>query len=82
MCTAHIEGGRVGLRVLLHALRHYAMWAKIVLADINLAISIPTTKSPNLNPRQIFQLYSILPIVVTVLDKEPQPNIVLNWHVH
>ena len=31
--------------------------ANIILADFNLAVSTPTTKPPNLNPRQIFRLY-------------------------
>ena len=33
ICTAHIEGRQTGPRALLHALRHYALWAKITLAD-------------------------------------------------
>ena len=31
----------------------------IILADFNLAVSTPTAKPPNLNPRQIFRLYGI-----------------------
>ena len=31
--------------------------ANIILADFNLAVSTPTAKPPNLNPRQIFRLY-------------------------
>ena len=34
--------------------------ANIILADFNLAVSTPTAKLPNLNPRQIFRLYGIL----------------------
>ena len=63
ICTARIEGCRAGPRALLHALCHYALraWhrAKILLADFNLAVSIPTAKPANLIPRQIFRLYSI-----------------------
>ena len=33
--------------------------ANIILADFNLAVSTPTAKPPNLNPRQIFRLYGI-----------------------
>ena len=59
ICTARVEGHRVGPRVLLHALRHYALWAKIILVDFNLAVSTPTTKPPYLIPRQIFRRYGI-----------------------
>ena len=44
-------------RALLHALQHYALQAKITLADFNLAVSIQTAKPPNLLPCQIFRLY-------------------------
>ena len=47
----------MGPRTLLHALRRYGLRAKIVLADFNLAVSILTTKLPNLISRHIFQLY-------------------------
>ena len=33
--------------------------AKILLADFNLAVSTLTAEPPNLNPRQIFWLYSM-----------------------
>ena len=39
-CTARVEGHRVEPRALLHALRHYALQAKIILEDFNLAVSI------------------------------------------
>ena len=38
---------------------HVAGTDKIILADFNLAVSTPTAKPPNLNPRQIFWLYGI-----------------------
>ena len=43
--------------MLLHALHHYMLWAKIILADFNLAVSTRAAKLPNLIPRQISQLY-------------------------
>ena len=46
-------------RALLHALRHYALQAKIILADFNLVVSTQTAKPPNLIPRQIFRLYGM-----------------------
>ena len=60
LCTAYMEGHWLGPRVLLHALHHYALWVEIIF---NLAVSIPTTKLPNLIPHQIFWLYcySIIP---------------------
>ena len=53
-CSAGIE--RQG-QDLLHALCHYALWAKI-LVDFNLPVSTLTAKLPNLMPCQIFCLYS------------------------
>ena len=47
----------MGTRALLHALRHYTLWAQIILADFNLVVSTQTAKPPNLIPRQIFQLH-------------------------
>ena len=52
-----VAAGGGGARALLHALRHYALWVKIILADFNLAVSTLTAKPPNLIPRQIFWLY-------------------------
>ena len=46
-------------RELLHALCHYALRVKIILADFNLAVSSPTAKQPNKVPCQIFWLYGI-----------------------
>ena len=46
-------------RALLHALRHYALQAEIILVDFNLAVSTQTDKPPNLIPHQIFWLYSM-----------------------
>ena len=46
-----------GPRVLLHALHHYALQAKIILVNFNLAVSTPTAKPPNLIPHQLFRLY-------------------------
>ena len=43
-CATHIEGHWVGPRVLLHALHHYSLRVKIILADFNLEVSTPTTK--------------------------------------
>ena len=60
ICAARIEGCQAGPRALLHELHHYALPAKIILADFNLAVSTSITKPPNLIPRQIFQLYSRL----------------------
>ena len=34
-CTACVEGHRAGPRALLHALRHYGLQVKIILADFN-----------------------------------------------
>ena len=48
ICTAHVERRRVEPRVLLHALCHYALQAKIILVDFNLTVSTQTTKPPNL----------------------------------
>ena len=59
ICTACIEGRWAGPRVILHALLHDVLRSKIVVADFNLAVSTPTTKPPNLFPRQIFRLYGI-----------------------
>ena len=53
ICTARVEGRRVEPRVLLHALCHYALRVKIILADFSLAVSTPIAKLPNLIPRQI-----------------------------
>ena len=47
-----------GPRALLHALHHYALWAKVIL--FNLAVSTPTAKPLNLIPCQIFWLYGSL----------------------
>ena len=45
MYSLHREAlARVGPRVLLHSLHHYALWAKIMLAEFNLAVS---TRLPN-----------------------------------
>ena len=44
ICTARVEApGMVEPRALLHALCHYALQAKIILADFNLAISTQTS---------------------------------------
>ena len=59
ICTAHVEGRRVGPRVLLRALHHYALLAKIILADFNLAVSTLIIKLSNLIFRQIYRLYGI-----------------------
>ena len=59
-CVSRVEGHRAGWgqeRYSMYVLRHYALQAKIILADFNLAVSTLTTKPPNLNPRQIFRLY-------------------------
>ena len=52
ICAARIEGSQAGPRALLHELHHYALRAKIILADFNLAVSTFTTKPLNLIPRQ------------------------------
>ena len=57
ICTACEEGHWAGPRVLLHALCHYTLWAKI-FADFNLVVSTLTAKPPNLIPCLIFRLYS------------------------
>ena len=58
--TAHVVGHQVGPRVPLHAFCHYVLWAKMILVNFNLAVSIPTPlKLPNLIPRQIFRLYGM-----------------------
>ena len=56
---SRVKGRWVEPRALLHALRHYALRTKITLADFNLAVSTPTTKLPNLIPRQLFRLYGM-----------------------
>ena len=43
-------GGPKSLRALLHALHHYALRAKIILTDFNLAVLTQTAKTPNLFP--------------------------------
>ena len=44
ICTARVEvPGQVEPRVLLHALCHYALQTKIILADFNLAVSTQTS---------------------------------------
>ena len=59
ICTAHIEWCQAGPRALLHALHHYTLQAKIILADFNLEVTTPTTKPPNLISHQTFRLYGI-----------------------
>ena len=59
MSTAHVEGHQVGPRGPLHAFCHYVLWAKMILVNFNLVVSIPTPKLPNLIPRQIFRLYGM-----------------------
>ena len=59
ICTARVERHWVEPRALLHAFCHYALWAKIILADFHLAVSTQTTKPSNLIPRHIFRLYGI-----------------------
>ena len=59
ICTARVEGRRAEARALLHALHHYALRAKVILADFDLAVLTPTAKPPNLIPCQIFRLYGI-----------------------
>ena len=54
---ARVEGRQAGSRALLHALRPYALWERIILTNFNLAVSTPTTKLPNLISCQIFRLY-------------------------
>ena len=49
----------MGPRVLLRALHHYALLAKIILADFNLAVSTLIIKLSNLIFRQIYWLYGI-----------------------
>ena len=58
-CTAHIERCRARPRVLLHALHHYVLRAKIILVDFNLSVSTLAANPQNLIPRQIFRLYGI-----------------------
>ena len=65
ICTAHVEGRQAGPRALLHALHHYSLQAKTILADLNLAVTTPTAKLPNLIPRH-FRLYSIKCMCVTL----------------
>ena len=56
-CKACEKGRRAGPIALQHVLRLTRCAAKIILANFNLAVSTPTAKPPNLNPRQIFRLY-------------------------
>ena len=60
ICTAHVEGRQVRPRVLLRALHHYALPAKIILVDINLVVSTLIIKLSNLIFHQIYRLYGIL----------------------
>ena len=46
--------------MLVRALHHYALLAKIILVDINLAVSTLIIKLSNLIFRQIYRLYGIL----------------------
>ena len=50
--------------------------ANMILADFNLAVSTPTTKPPNLNPRQIFRLYGI---VSSVLVSTVSGCFIIHW---
>ena len=56
ICTACEKGCQAGPSALQHVVSGIA---KIILADFNLVVSTPITKLSNLNPHQIFQLYSI-----------------------
>ena len=58
LATACIEGRRAGLRVLLHTLCHYVLWAKYYWWIFNLAVATRPAKLPNLIC-QIFRLYGI-----------------------
>ena len=62
LLRAHIEEHQVQPRVLLHAIRHYALQAKIILTDFNLAVSTPTTKltSPLNFPAIWYKYYRIV----------------------
>ena len=53
------KGALGGAKCVLQHLIRVAGAAKIILADFNLAVSTPIAKPPNLNPCQIFRLYSI-----------------------
>ena len=57
MYSSHrgVPGGAKSATPCITSLR--LLWAKIILADFNLAVSTQTAKPPNLIPRQIFQLY-------------------------
>ena len=44
--TAHVEGRQVELRVLLHALSHYTLRVKIILADFKLVFSTQIDLGP------------------------------------
>ena len=55
----HVEGCQAGPRALLHALRHYTLRATIIL---NLAVSTPTAKPPNLIPIK-FSSYTVQSIL-------------------
>ena len=54
ICTAYIEERHAGPRALLHPLCHYALCAKIILANFNLVVSTLTAELPNLIPLQMF----------------------------
>ena len=67
-----------GPRVLLHALHHYALQAKIILADFNLAVSTPTAKPPNLIPHQLLWLY-VYVVKFTLHYLEPRNFFKFQW---
>ena len=55
ICTGRVGGCQAGPRALLHALHHnYALRAKIMLTDFNVAVSTPTAKPSNLIPPSNF----------------------------
>ena len=47
ICTVRLEGHRAGPRFPLHALHHYVLRVKIILADFNLVVSTAKFNSPS-----------------------------------
>ena len=55
-----VPGGQ-GPRVLLHALHHYELWLKIILADFNLGVLNPDCQTAKFNsPSNLISGYTVI----------------------
>ena len=52
-------------------LLHYVIALYAILTNIKMAVSLVTVKSPNLNHRQYFQIYSIIIIIIIIMFSKP-----------